>query len=403
MAVAVESYVSARGSTADAVADLDAQLSRGGGTPHFAFVFYGQCHDDAVIDGFLRARLPGVPLVGGTSCAGVMSDHGLGGADSVGLLLVHDPDGAYGSAAAPLGDDASDTAQQTLTRALASADAAGELPELIWVYQSPGQEEAVIAGLRRVVGDRCPIIGGSSADDDVSGVWRQMGPDGPMRNGVVVGVLFPSGGVGFGFQGGYEPTGEHGVVTELGDDTGQGVGRHILTIDGAPAAEVYNGWLGGTLPADAMEHGGPILEATTSTPLAVGAGSVEGVTYYQLIHPEAITPQKGLATFAAVERGARVHGMRGNRDHLVTRVGRVVSTAQSSLHVGANDVAGGIVVYCAGCLLAVGDRAPEVADTARQSFGDAPFLGSFTFGEQGTILDRNLHANLMISAVVFGR
>src|SRR3546814_3501620 len=59
-----------------------------------------------------------------------------------------------------------------------------------------GQEEQVVEGLRRVVGDRCPIIGGSSADDDVVGLWRRLGPDGPMEDGIVVGVLFSSGGIG---------------------------------------------------------------------------------------------------------------------------------------------------------------------------------------------------------------
>lgn len=403
MAVVVESFVSAHEPTADAVADLDAQVSRSGITPHFAFVFYGHHHEDGVIDGFLRSRFPGVPVVGGTSCAGVMSDAGLGGDGSAGLLLVHDPEGSYGSAAAPLGDDPSATAQATLTRALESAGAAGELPELVWVYQTPGHEEAVIEGLRRVVGDRCPIVGGSSADDEDAGHWRQMGPAGPMRDGLVVAVLFPSGGVGIGFQGGYEPTGERGVVTALGDDAGRGSGRNILTIDGEAAAHVYDRWLGGTLPREAMDHGGPILAATTSTPIAVSAGSVEGVTYYRLIHPESITPEKGLATFAEVEEGAVIYGMRGHRDRLVKRVGRVVATARTSLRAHGDDVAGGVVVYCAGCLLAVGDRAAEVAGTARESFGDAPFVGCFTFGEQGAILGRNLHTNLMISAVVFGR
>ncbi len=35
--------------------------------------------------------------------------------------------------------------------------------------------------------------------------------------------------------------------------------------------------------------------------------------------------------------------------------------------------------------------------------GQAPFIGCFTFGEQGRLIDRDLHGNLMISAVAFGR
>ena len=56
----------------------------------------------------------------------------------------------------------------------------------------PGAGRAVIEGLRRIVSDRCPIIGGSSADDDIGGRWRRSA-DGPLCDGLVVGVLFPSG------------------------------------------------------------------------------------------------------------------------------------------------------------------------------------------------------------------
>lgn len=409
MPVVVQSLVAADASTSAAVAELGRQLADVSHEPNIIFVIYGQTHDDDVIMRFLTDRFPGVPVVGGTSCSGAMSADGIGGAESIGLLLVHDPDGSYGVAATELGTDPAGAAEQTLLAALDAADCTGELPELVWVYQCPGTEELVADGLRRVVGDRCPIIGGSSADEKVAGAWRQLGPDGPMTNGLVVSVLFSSGGIGFGFQGGYEPTGTNGVVTGLGysvNDSGvvtAGSRRHILEIDGEPAAQVYNRWIGGTLPPDVLEHGGTILADTSMTPIAVSTGSVSEVAHYRLIHPESVSPQGGLTTFADVDSGTRVYGMRGDRDRLVQRVGRVASAAISALPSGPHEVAGGMVIYCAGCLLAVDDRADQVAATAAEAFDGAPFLGCFTFGEQGTIVDRNVHGNLMISAIAFGR
>src|SRR3546814_9853826 len=88
--------------------------------------------------------------------------------------------------------------------------------------------------------------------------------------------------------------------------------------------------------------------------------------------------------------------MRGDRERLVQRVGRVASAAIGSLPGGTSQVAGGLVVYCAGCRLAVGDRVAEVAQTASESFAGQPFLGCFPLGEQGVLLDRYVHANLMI-------
>jgi len=409
LAVAVKSVMAAGARTAEVVSRLDAQVEAAGVTPRFVFAFYGEGHDDALLSRYLSDRFADAAVVGGTSCSGVMSDRGFGGADAIGLLLVDDPDGAYGSAATKLGDDPAGAAEAALLAALEAAGAPGELPELVWIYQSPGHEEEVVEGLRRAVGDRCPVIGGSSADQAVAGRWRQLGPDGPLTDGLVVGVLFSSGGIGFGFQGGYEPTGTNGIVTELGFTTGEsgivteGAGRHILAIDGEPAARVYNRWIGESLPAAVLARGGTILADTTMCPLGVSEGRVDAVRHFRLIHPDAVTAQGGLTTFARVERGDRIYGMRGDRERLVQRVGRVSSAAIAALPGGSGELAGGMVVYCAGCLLAVGPRIDQVAATAAGSFRGLPFLGCFTFGEQGTILSRNVHANLMISAIAFGR
>jgi hypothetical protein len=139
-------------------------------------VFYGCAHDDRLLHAFLNQRLPGVGLIGGTSAGGFMTHRGPVGETGIGLMLLEDDSGDYGVAAGALGDEPSQTAQQLLLQALADAGCPGELPELIWVFQAPGHEEAVVDGLRQIVGDRCPIVGGSSADNDVSGGDRRTRP-----------------------------------------------------------------------------------------------------------------------------------------------------------------------------------------------------------------------------------
>ncbi|WDR06031.1 FIST N-terminal domain-containing protein [Devosia rhodophyticola] len=200
--VRLNSVMSSATTTSGALAELSSELDKSDIAPNFVYVFYGCMHDDSKILSFLNQRFPGVSVLGGTSCSGVMTQAGLGGADSIGLLLIEDPCGSYGSAIVEIGADPAVSAETALLAALEAADCPDELPELIWVYQAPGHEEAVISGLRRIVGDRCPIIGGSSADDTVAGNWRQLGPDRFLPNGLVVGVLFSSGGIGFAFQGG---------------------------------------------------------------------------------------------------------------------------------------------------------------------------------------------------------
>jgi len=400
---------SASGSDTPAVIKILAgELTDAPASPHLIFAFYGAEHDDAAIHTYLTERFPGTPVIGGTSSGGFMTHRGICDEHSIGLLLVDDADGDYGVASGRLGADPARSAEAILQAALSGCGCSGELPELIWVYQAPGNEEAVIEGLRRVVGDRCPIVGGSSADNDVSGNWRQLGPDGPLRDGLVIAVLFPSTTVDCAFQGGYEPAGPSGIVTGVAyHAAGQsGVvtsasGREILTIDGEPAAAVYNGWIGGRLSCK-LSEGGTILAETTMCPLAVDAGRVDGVTNFLLVHPESVQPNGALTTFCAVEVGDRVYAMKGDRSRLIDRADRVVQQATRALGVSSSRIAGALVIYCAGCKMAVGGDIAEVAAAVAHGLGDAPFIGCFTFGEQGQLLDRNVHGNLMISAVAFG-
>ena len=407
--VFLKSFTASDRSTSVALSQLAAQIDAAKIDPDLVCAFYECEHRDDEIFDFIKRRFPNAALLGGTSCGGVMSEVGLAGANSIGLLLIEDSSGDYGSAAVKLDADVSSCAERALHAALADAGCAGELPELIWIYQAPGQEEAVIEGLRRVVGDRCPIIGGSAADSHVTGDWRQIGPEGPINDGLVVGVVFSSGGIGYAFQGGYEPTGPNGIVTQVAYDAAgeNGVvtkarGRKIITIDGEPAAEVYNRWIGGLL-SEKLAHGGSILAETTMYPLGIASGRIEDVTHYVLVHPHQILEDGALSTFAAIEEGARLYSMSGERARLVERAGKVATAAATALTRGSNSLAGGLVVYCAGCMIAVGDEMPKVSKAVATSFNGMPFIGCFTFGEQGYLLDKNTHGNLMISAITFGQ
>jgi len=94
--------------------------------------------------------------------------------------------------------------------------------------------------------------------------------------------------------------------------------------------------------------------------------------------------------------------MESSAQDLVQRIDRVTSRALSGISAPDRQVAGALVIYCAGCMLAVQDQMPQVADRFSQALGGQPFLGLFTFGEQGcALLGENSHANLMMSLIVF--
>ena len=66
-------------------------------------------------------------------------------------------------------------------------------------------------------------------------------------------------------------------------------------------------------------------------------------------------------------------------------------------------VAGCLVVYCAGCALAIGDAGLEQVCRSFAGALEQPFLGMFTYGELSrTRAGANQHANLMYAVLAFG-
>jgi len=382
---------------ARAVREAHAALVRElGGPPQWLFVQTSIHHDREALRRAL-ADLEVAALHGSSSCLGVMTRAGatLEG-PSLALFGLRDVDGSYGVGAASPGADPAAAAGLALERAIEAAGRQGEVPALVWLTAAPGQEEACIAGLEALLGPEVPIVGGSAADDAVAGGWYQLTRDATHTDAIVVSALFPSGRVVSAFQSGYTPTATRGVVTRAS-------GRTLAEIDGRPAAAVYNEWTGGAI-AGAMDAGGSVLAHTTLFPLGRRVGEVGGVPYYRLAHPAAVHPDGAIDLFADIAVGDELVLMQGDVDALLSRAGRVAADARALADLAPGDVAGALVIFCAGCMLTVRDRMDRVVAGLEDGLGGAPFLGSFTFGEQGCFVGgENRHGNLMISVTVFAR
>lgn len=362
------------------------------GRPDFLALHFGVALDAGQLHETAAELFAGTALHGGSSCLGAMGANGvdIGGA-GMGALAIWDAAGSFGTASADLGDDAEAAARAVIHSALVAADRPGEVPDLIWLTVAPGREEQVLAGLRAVVGPETLIVGGSAADNDVSGAWVQFGPASKHSDGLVVSVLFPSGSVASAYQSGYAPTGANGVVTAVS-------GRRLQEIDNRPAALVYEEWTNAGVSA-AKADPRSILAEATFWPLGRVTHHVAGVPFHLLAHPATCHPDGSLDLFADVEVGDRLWQMQGSAESLVARAGRVA--AQARADVGGN-ASGALVVYCGGCMLAVQDRIAEVRDGIMQGLGDVPWIGIYTFGEQGTHPGHSSqHGNLMISCTVF--
>ncbi|MEM9099032.1 MAG: FIST C-terminal domain-containing protein [Pseudomonadota bacterium] len=364
----------------------------------FIAVHLSETHDLALIG----ARLGGGQdrrIHAGTSCLGVMGNSGMvsHGGSGLGVFAIRDPKGDYGTGMSAFDGDPRRAARDAVIRALSAADRQGEAPDLIWLTTSPGTEEDVLRGIADVVGASVPVVGGSAADNHISGGWRVCDGAEIVADGVIVSVLFPSSRLSIAYQSGYAPTDVTGVVTRA-------EGRKLKEINDRPAAAVYSEWTGGRIQVPETDEAAMILSESTFTPLGRRSGMVADVPFYILSHPASVHADGSIDLFADISVGDELTLMQGGADSLTSRAGRVASFAASSGRIETGEIAGALVIYCGGCMLAVQDRMDEVASGIDAALGSAPFLGIFTFGEQGPILNgQNAHGNLMISCVTFAR
>ncbi|MBN2072303.1 MAG: FIST C-terminal domain-containing protein [Candidatus Krumholzibacteriota bacterium] len=369
--------------------------SKLGGDPDWMVVYSSVGYDCDRLAACLNRIDPGLSIHGGSSCQGVMTDAGFHSLEGTGLGLfgIKDPSGAYGVGAEDVKASPRDAGRNAIQKAIDAAHRPGEKPQLVWLTCAPGFEEDIIKGIEEVIGSDIPIAGGSSADNTIEGHWKQFINGKGFSNGVVITALYPSTRMHWSFWSGYYATDKMGKVTKSRK-------RTIMEIDNRSAAEVYNEWTGGAIKESLK--GGSVLANTTLYPIGRPLKQMGSLKFYCLSHPESVTPDGGLNIFTDIGENEEIVLMTGSKNRLVDRAGTVAKSALRNGLISSDQVAGGLIIYCAGCMLTIQDDMPKAAANIRETIGGNPFLGAFTFGEQGALVDgANHHGNLMISAVLF--
>jgi hypothetical protein len=374
-----------RAATAEAAAaELVAPLQ--GALPGFGFIACTVGHDVDRLRAALARALPGVPFVGVTSCQSVVATGGLLRGPAASALWISGVRAAVAGEAVAAGDEA--TGRRLARSALTGLGLASQARVALF-HGTPGCEEALFRGVGAELGPKVALLGGSAADDDLSGTWSVFTHRQRLTAGAAVSVLEWPGKVVAPFLSGAMPTEHKGLVTRA-------EGRTLYEIDGRPAAEVYNGWMGDALHA-ALQAGGVILGETTLTPLGVMRPG--GVT---LVHPERVVlPERALATFAAVRAGEVVTLVRSTKLGMQGRPANMVMRALGEAGIRPEQIQGVLLVYCAGCMLAIQSSAEAMVSTLQAVTGKVPLAGAFHFGEQGCPAPgRAEHGNLMTGALV---
>lgn len=383
----------------EAVSSVRTQL--GGKSPDIAILFSTAGYDSNKVLSEVRRLLPDVQIYGGTSCLAVQTKEGfhVGEKGSLALLAVATENITFGVGGASIDDFP--TAREAGKAAIQAAmEAAGEKgaskPKLVLMTGSVGHEEELLAGIEEVIGKDVPVLGGSAGDNYITGEWRQFANGDVYSNGISLCAIYTDLKVGWAYEAGYLRSENRGTITRA-------EGRIIYEIDNRPAAEVYNEWTGGAVVADKLATGGSVLSKATFYPLAKVIKNEEK-EYTLSIHPLSINASDhSLEVFVNVEEGDEVLLMHGDWELLLNRALTTPTKALESESLSKEDVSFGVYTYCAGTMLAIPeDERPKMPVLVKTAIGDAPFIGTFTFGEQGHIPGvGNVHGNLVNSMIIF--
>jgi hypothetical protein len=385
---------------AQAVSMMKEKLEK---SPDFVFLFSSVGYDEEKLLSEIKTLLPEAKIYGGTACLGPMTPDGFHGVEkqSVAIMGVASPEITWGVGGADM-DKVSprEAGKKAILTAIESAGRQEtEKPDIVFITAAPGAEEKIIAGIEEVVGKDVPIFGGSSGDNTIAGEWRQFAGGKVYKNGVALAVAYTDLKIGYAYEAGYLVTENKGTVTRA-------EGRIIYEIDQKPAAEVYNEWTGGVF-SEKLEKGGKvwgILSEATFYPIAKVLKTPKGEPFYLAVHPLSIRPDHSLEVFAEMREGDEIALLHGGWEILLNRFRTTPQKALTRFKIEKGEAVFAVYTFCAGTMLSIPEsERPKMPLLLKEVIGEVPFIGNFTFGEQGFIPGvGNQHGNLVNSIVIFG-
>jgi hypothetical protein len=382
---------------AEALSHADAQ-----GKAELIMTFYTPQHAAANVLSAIRAKEgPSQRVIGVSSFDGILTSEGFHTSPEgvVGVLAMRVPGMKLGVGGASFDEAAGgESARLAFKRAVADAGSPKQRPSMVLLFANRGTEEAMLAALTQEIGPDVPLVGGTAAGRaaDIAQkrdalAWSTIANGQNMSTGAAVAVFYDQQQFAYSFGGGFNRVAtKQGVITDSD-------ARLIRTIDGRPAFEVYDEWVGGA-GSEAKARG----EQFTAAWL-VKHVSNNGVFHDQFVHvfTRDNSPPGALFTDANVANGEVVYPSEGTWNILMNRFAVMPREARRA----ANNMSAalGLFIYCAGALKTIpDDQRNNMSYLVSQSIGDLPWLGIFSWGEQGHVPGvGNLHGNLMASTLLF--
>jgi hypothetical protein len=323
------------------------------------------------------------------------------GKRSLAIMTVTSKDIVFGVGSANFADYPSvqDGSKAALLNAIKSAGKSPkELPQAILVTPARGLEEEAIEGIERVLGNNTPILGGTPGGP----TFAVFGENKVYEKGVSLAVIYTKFSVGSVFEGGFEVKDPNtGIVTKVD-------GQAIVEIDGKPALDVYDAWLGGEIGRLCKET--PRFDLVRGLlnlhPIYRKYTSPDGKVYSLFSHPwpkDKTLVERSVNTSTKIKVGERIYLSHGTWETLMNRVGNLPKMAKKHGKIDMNTKPiFGIGYICAGVMGTIPEtERAKMPLIINYSNNDAPFIAPFTWGEQGHFPGiGNKHGNLLTSFIV---
>jgi hypothetical protein len=343
-------------------AECDAGLA--GAAPKAGLLMSASEVDHRALIDSVRARYPGIELAGSTSAGEMSSSLGLR-EDSVELaLFASDSVDIVAGLGANLAADPVAAAR----RAVEQATAKTQLPPRLCIVMSTIGEvspSAILDGLRAALGPGIPIIGGGAAPRDPmtetdGATSREFVGD--VLAGDALAILLFAGPVAFSFgvETGWRGVGPRATITRSSATT-------VFEIDGQPALEFYERYVGAGQPAIA-------------NPLAVFE-EPDADRFYLRTPVTYDRESRSIGFFGAVPEGATVQIAMAAMDQVFEGAQASVRAALAGFPAGTQPDAA-LLFACATRKFLLGTRAGREIDLIREVLGDAlPVGGFYCMGE----------------------
>lgn len=329
-------------------------------------VFCSDRYDIPALLAGVRARAPGVPLIG-CSTAGEIATSGPADASVVVTALGGEGFSVSTAAAAR----ASQRLREAGAEAASCVEAVGDRPHRVLMMLTDGlagDQQEIMRGAYGVVGAALPLVGGCAGDDLEMKATIQLHGDEVLSDAVVAAVIASDAPLGIGVRHGWRRVGEPMLVTKSANN-------RVHAIDDQPALDVYLERL--DAPAEVRSDPVAFTEFALRHPLGLSGG--RGEEHVRFIG-EANFEDRSLGCIAEVPQGGLAWLMEGDERSILAAGDAACEDACSSL--GGRRPLGVIAFDCIARRAVLGDEGIQAEiDRIAANVDGVPVAGFYTYGE----------------------